>query len=525
MAVESRQFFLPKDIDVAKAFEDFGYPMLPSVEGVRSSRRYYYDSFDWRVYAANALLVREEANDVVKLHWQDRDGNANSVSGECDGEPGFAWNFPPGEVRDRLESVLEMRRLLPVMQLNTRIHNYQLENRDAKIILRLSIEHITAIDPDSKSRKRLPQRLHVQMLKGYSKPYRVLLKYLQHTLKLQPCAEDLLTQALASYGRKPGDYSSKPNYQLEANMCTDHAIREVLQHLLKIMEHNEAGVLADIDSEFLHDFRVACRRSRSIINQVKQVFPQRVVTRFRKEFAWLSQVSGPTRDLDVYLLSIPDYQASLPAAMRPDLEPLRGFLQQQQKSAHRQLVRALNSARYRRFKQSLHRYLASSLPARTTLANARRPVKAVANERIWRMFRRTIREGQSIAPNSPAEELHELRKTCKKLRYLLECFQSLYPSEKISRLIKALKGLQNNLGDFQDLHIQISRLQDFSAQMVRNEQAGEPTLMAMSMLIESLGQRQRQARKDFHVQFVKFATKKNRRLCRKLFAQQGKGSA
>ncbi|MFC1662475.1 CHAD domain-containing protein, partial [Gemmatimonadota bacterium] len=39
------------------------------------------------------------------------------------------------------------------------------------------------------------------------------------------------------------------------------------------MRANEVGMLKNLDSEFLHDFRVAVRRTRSGLTQLKGVFP------------------------------------------------------------------------------------------------------------------------------------------------------------------------------------------------------------------------------------------------------------
>ena len=63
-----------------------------------------------------------------------------------------------------------------------------------------------------------------------------------------------------------------------------------------------------------------------------------------------------------------------------------------------------------------------------------------------------------------AEELHELRKTCKKLRYLMEFFQGIYPVTKIGELIQVLKGLQDKLGEFNDLYVHIGILKGFKKQ-------------------------------------------------------------
>ena len=64
------------------------------------------------------------------------------------------------------------------------------------------------------------------------------------------------------------------------------------------------GTIADVDSEFLHDFRVAVRRTRSLQRQLEPVFPPEPLAHFRSEFRWLQQATGPVRDLDVHQLDL-----------------------------------------------------------------------------------------------------------------------------------------------------------------------------------------------------------------------------
>ncbi len=71
---------------------------------------------------------------------------------------------------------------------------------------------------------------------------------------------------------------------------------------LAAMRWNEAGLRADLDSEFLHDWRVAVRRTRCLLGQLKQVFPAGETRRLRSELGWLARLTGPLRDLDVFLL-------------------------------------------------------------------------------------------------------------------------------------------------------------------------------------------------------------------------------
>jgi CHAD domain-containing protein len=134
------------------------------------------------------------------------------------------------------------------------------------------------------------------------------------------------------------------------------------------------------------------------------------------------------------------------------------------------------------------------------------------------MYRRVRKEGRAVAPDSPAEELHELRKSCKKLRYLLEFFSSLYPRAQIGALVKMLKVLLDNLGRFQDLAVQAEHLREIAEQMSVEGRAETETLLAMGALVGDLLGQQQQARVELAQVFADFDAPGNRSLFRDLFA-------
>jgi CHAD domain-containing protein len=119
-----------------------------------------------------------------------------------------------------------------------------------------------------------------------------------------------------------------------------------------------------------------------------------------------------------------------------------------------------------------------------------------------------LAEGDAIDENSPSEALHDLRKSCKKLRYLMEFFQSLYPENQIKQFIKNLKGLQEVLGDFQDYAVQENTLKSFSEEMLNNNIHAN-TLLAMGVLIQNLDTLRSNARKDFSSKFLIFRHEEN----------------
>ena len=237
-------------------------------------------------------------------------------------------------------------------------------------------------------------------------------------------------------------------------MRADIATKYLYSHLLKAIKDNEQGTIADTDSEFLHDFRVAVRRTRAGLNQLKGVLPDKINIDFATFFSWLGQITGPTRDLDVYLLSFTAYKNSLPISIRDDLNPLRELLLNKQKIAQKELAKKLRSAKYLTKISEWEQFLKIQAVIKPTEINATLSIKQLADRRILKNYKRIVKEGSLITIDSPCESLHDLRKSCKKLRYLMEFFQSLYLEDKIKHFIKNLKGLQEVLGDFQDYAVQ-----------------------------------------------------------------------
>jgi CHAD domain-containing protein len=167
--------------------------------------------------------------------------------------------------------------------------------------------------------------------------------------------------------------------------------------------------------------------------------------------------------------------------------------------------------------RSWKEFLEQPVPENTALPDAQRPAREVASERIWKAYRRVRSRGRAIEAQTPAPALHRLRIDCKKLRYLLEFFRSMYAAADMDRLIKALKKLQDNLGDFNDYVVQRESLGELAEQMVETGSAPARTLMAMGRLAERFEAGQAEERQRFAERFGQFASKGNHARFRRLF--------
>ena len=518
MQTTQTEFAIPNGITNNNLLDLLGKNFTVKTRPQNTVVRTIYDSFDWRLYCKGAALELHDDGNVHQLFWRESKDAALKPLFNQPTAPKFVHDLPTSEFRQQLAPVLEMRELVQQVKIGTRQTVVNVLNVEDKTVVRILIEEHSTRPPGSKSSCRIGRRVVVRAVRGYLKPYQRLVDFL-YEQKFVAVKNNLLRLALAETGRTPGDYSSKLNLRLDPEMRADQAAREILLRLLNIMQINESGVCEGTDTEFLHDFRVAIRRTRSALSQIKAVLPEAAVNKYRAEFAWLGQITTPTRDLDVYLLSFDDYRERIPANAREDLKPLHDFLQAHREVEQAALAKALKSARYRSLVNNWRALLESSPPTRGLPANALRPVFPLADERIWHVYTRALKQGRAIGPDTPAVALHELRKTCKKLRYLMEFFQSLYPAREIKQLIHVLKSLQDNLGQFQDYEVQVETLKRFSHQMVEEDKVNPDTLLAMGMLIERLEDSQKLARKEFSERFEAFAADENVEHFRKIFVE------
>ncbi len=473
----------------------------------------YLDTFDWRLHAAGAVLESISAGGERRLRLRTLGEGRIRLDQRVDAPPRFPGELSPGELRRWLAKRVEMRALLEAVRVRMRRTVLRVLDASDKTVVRVELWEGMA--------RRTGRWLQIVPVRGYDKALRRVRRRLERRLGCHAACRDPMLALTASLARPPGDYRARHSVQLVPDQRADVACKRVLGELAAVMAENEEGVLGDVDSEFLHDYRVAMRRTRSLLAQVKGVFPESRIARIREGLRWLSDLTGPPRDADVYLLGFADYQAAVPRRLRPALEPLREELQIVKGESYATLAGAIRSARYRRLLDGWRRFLTAPVPGRPTSPNAGRPVVDVARERTWRMYRRVLAEGRAIDDASPAEALHELRKSCKKLRYLAECFRSLFPSAEVAEAISTLKRLQDVLGDFQDFEVQQDELGALRGRIAARGALRPATAEALDALVEELARSQHESRQAFGARFAEFDTKAHRRLYRGLYRRKG----
>ena len=481
--------------------------------GARPARatRTWLDTFDWRLYKAGLTLqqVNAHSDSQLILNGPDAEQLTTPINRTTRLRwPAMAAALPAGPLRDRLAPVIGNRALLPVVRAASQTSDLRLLNEDAKTVARVSVDSLSVTAPADRGQGPLPARLTVHEVRGYATAARRARRLLAGTDGVSSSRLTALDTALAATGRHPLDYTGKVDVKLRPAMPGREAVALLLLQQLDTLEANVDGVLHDVDTEYLHDLRIAVRRTRSALKVVGDVLPGDLTLRFASEFRWLGDITTPLRDLDVQLEELPSMAAGLVAARPADLEPFRLYLTRRRAAARRALNRGLRSDRFATV-------LGDWRKALTVPRAGRRPsgprTGELAADRTRRAYNKVIKLGAAITDESPAESLHTLRKRCKELRYVLEFFASLHDPVAQRAMVGDLKRLQDCLGEFQDCEVQQLEIQALAASMLARQAAPAPTLLAMGEIAGQLGRRQQQARTEFAGRFAGFAGSAGRR--------------
>jgi CHAD domain-containing protein len=469
----------------------------------QTSRRTWLDTFDWRLYRAGLTLEQAACRGRTVLLLTGRDGDllASEVltAGREPRWPSLVSALPAGPLYELLEPVAGIRALCPVARATSRVTQLPVLNDDAKTVARIDVDCMSVTFP---ARAAAPARLTLTPVRGYAGVADRISGAITSAPSISAARGTALEMALAAAGLRAGDMSGKATVvKLSPSMPAAAALATVLTALLDALEANVPGTIRDIDTEFLHDLRIAVRRTRSAIKLCGSSLPAGLARDFRAEFRWLGDLTTPTRDLDVYLLGYARMTAGLVAASPADLCPFHDYLVRSRAAQYRRLATGLRSARFRRLTTSWRAALGDVGPARK-----RRTVAQLAAARIGAAQRSALQAGQLISAASPPESLHELRKRCKELRYLVEMFGSLYDPAQRWQAVRELKALQDCLGAFQDADVQRTEIRAFASQLLADRSVPAETLLAMGEIAAGLAAAQRDARREFDGRFADFAS-------------------
>jgi CHAD domain-containing protein len=287
----------------------------------------------------------------------------------------------------------------------------------------------------------------------------------------------------------PRQYTLRPAFGLERETPTREAVGRIVRSILEIATGNVSGILHDLDTEFLHDYRICLRKIRSVLSLVKDVYPAEETRRTRKILGDLARQTNRLRDLDVYLLARDEYLGLLPPGLRPALEGMFDDFSAEREVEVRRVIAKLRATSWRHLIREIEEYFSEDTLHESSPA-ADLPLGSLAFRRIYKRYRKIREIAARIGVETPDEAVHQLRIECKRLRYLMEFFAELVPPEEGAALLRVLRRLQSRLGEFNDASVQQKSLLNYWEQ----KRSGTEVALALGGLVSVLYQRQQQTR-------------------------------
>ncbi|MGE4498119.1 MAG: CHAD domain-containing protein [Deferribacterales bacterium] len=397
------------------------------------------DTFDWLLWKADCVLF---AGPPLAALYR----NGKRITAEISAIPETYEDIPEGRLRDLVRINTSPRVLEIKAECTVKTDYFSVTNEDGKTVCRIRLSSAEVNAFSCCFAEIIP-------LKGYGGEA----AFVQAALEDQSGRETRRSQlayALRKSGLRPGAYKTTAEADCTPDTPAGDVLRSILLQLLDIMEMNEAGAVRGRDPEFLHDFRVALRRSRSAFSMFKGAFPQEEHSYFREKLSELFSRTSLARDLDVYLKKIQEYKDLLPDDMRGGLAPVERYLIRYRRKEHERIVSLLGSAEYAGLKAEWRSFLTHE----THTEEGGRSVRNSAREVIKKAYGRIYKAGRRLHGESPAEEIHRVRISCKKLRYALEFFRPLFPVKETDTVTRKLKRLQDALGAHQDYEVQREKL-------------------------------------------------------------------
>lgn len=244
-----------------------------------------------------------------------------------------------------------------------------------------------------------------------------------------------------------------PSYRLFGIRTLTERFRVFLQELHHLQQVQ--------DEEAIHDLRVASRRFhaasllfKECVDPVKFLKLERRVRRIRK-------AAGVVRDGDVQLQNLSVILRRLPAhPHRSGLERLQLRLTQRREHGMERIRTAIGDFETSISENVLRASLSRRTPRSTVRVKRAQPLRQRAAQEISSHLDQLLRFEQFVNQPSAISELHQMRIAAKRFRYVMEIFNPVF-SRKLKPYIRAVRSLQDILGEMHDCDIWIATIPEF----------------------------------------------------------------
>lgn len=445
---------------------------LPGVVGVESPEPWtlhatYYDTPGLALATQGVTLRRRSGGEdpgwTLKLPVGESARQELTAPLGPEGEPVPEELLQPVRVHVRREPVV------PVVELRTERRARRLVGPDREVLATVTDDQVTARPRTRGLRRSSWREWEVELGDGGRDG---LLEAAEEVLGAAGATASSSSSKLArALGNRPAPllHVPEPRRQDPAGHLLRYAVHVHLTHLKEQDQRLRRGL-----DDSVHQLRIAARRVRAALTSYREELDGDLRRFVRDELRWLGRELGGARDAQVMRERLDRHLEVLPPDLvrGPVRDRVRHELQEQHAEGCAQAMQALDSGRYFALLDHLDQ-LVADLPGDGVAAEqTAREAAAAAVERERRRVRKAAKAvRRADAPPETDLALHELRKATKRLRYAAESARPV-TGKSMRRYAKAVKAVQDRLGEHQDSVVARATLVELSEQARRHGEDG-----------------------------------------------------
>jgi CHAD domain-containing protein/uncharacterized protein YjbK len=416
----------------------------------------YLDTFDWLLMKSK-LALRYRVTDGAAMYTIKSIGTmGGGIAKRMEMEVRLkAQADAPSEIHikqimERIDPVIYPRRLLEHIQIRTERRRYHvLAPKGTEIELAFDTSSFSLLGLHKRRRAQHLQEMEAEIINGSEAQLKSLALLLKREFPYPPSTASKLEVAIDSL--KVVIPSKKPPEKLKVRLDDrlDLTVHKILHYQFNRFREQITGVKRDIDTEFVHQARVATRRMRSALRLFRNAVPRATGSHLEGELKWLGETFGVVRDLDVFLLNLSRFKERIRHFPGKKKKVFEDWIEKHRRTPLKVLQHALESPRYESFERRLIRFFEGPLPACPRATQAVKLVRDIAPILITDKFHNAIEQGRAVLENPKLKEFHRLRIQMKRLRYACEFMAPAYDGA-LDPFIDRTVELQDCLGEIQD---------------------------------------------------------------------------
>ncbi|MCG8611262.1 MAG: CHAD domain-containing protein [Pseudomonadales bacterium] len=411
--------------------------------------------------------------------------------------PRFSWDIPEGELSTGVAKQCGYWALQERIKFQVVARRYRLLDDQDQVFAFLDLDQVQTEQLSDKLETY--NLIRIQTIKGREKAAKGLCKWNQSVALPNPFPTKI-SKHLCSLQ----EMEKVPSVSVKGKTPAPQGIKLMLAEAFAGMVLHYDGVLEDIDTEFLHQYRVNLRKARALLKEASSLYDRQTIAEFKPVLKQLGDLSADVRDLDVFLLKIRSWREQY-AEEEALLTPLAEKLTEKRICAQKKLFAFLKSQALRDWATGWMAFLQAHVNR-----DGDPTLQQFAEKKIRKCYTTLIADGRKLDADAPDEAFHELRLDFKRMRYLLEFFAPLFTDRRYTRLVKNVKRLQTVLGDFQDITVQTGKLAFLRDEL--DETAGQGTLDLLNRIEADMCGSHDELKAAFYTLFQEFDGKASRRV-------------